>query len=183
MLSSICFSKPKISIDKTYDGVRVIQTERSPSVFNQNGTLNDCSISLTCIKHIQEDSLEWIIRVYIYDGNVQIKKNNIFLLKFNNNDILTLYADDNYSPDVTSVSQNVFGALLNKSYIVAPNYIISYDNLMKVINSSVQKVRVETYDGQFDGNVYGNKFTEYIKENYLLIKDMLKQNKSIYDDF
>ncbi len=176
-------AKSKISVDKMYGDVRVIQTEHTAHVFPYAKTLTDCGISLSCLQDTNMQVIDWQIRVYIYSGDADIKRGNKLLLKLENGDIITLEANDNYTPRVMMTTRNMFGAILGETYVVAPCYSIQKTDLDKVLISKVAKVRVETHDDQFDGDVYGNKFSKAIKNDYILITSVLKEKKTIYDDF
>lgn len=176
-------AKSKINMDKISGRVRVIQTEHTAHIFPYAKTLTDCGISLTCIQDTNTQETNWEIRVYIYSADADIAQGNKLLLKLKNDEIITLSANDNYSPEIMRRTTNVFGAILNDTYVVAPCYPISKADLDKIMTSDVTKVRVETYDDQFDGNVYGTKFSKTIKNNYILITSVLEKKKTIYDDF
>lgn len=176
-------AKVKISMDKSMDSVRVIQTERTPHIFPYKGTATDCAISLTCLKKLNTDDVLYMLRIYIFNGDTRISKGNKLLLKLDNSEVIVSAATDDFYPEESSSTQNIFGAILSKTYIVAPNYVISNDDLSKILTHNVEKVRVETYDSQFDGEVYGKKFSKTISECYSVISEALKENKSVYDNF
>jgi len=184
MLCFICSimavsAKSKLAIDKTIDGVRVVQTERTAHVFSYT-QMTDASISLSCVK--TENICQYCINVFIFTNN-DISKGNKLLLKLDNNEILTLAADTDAETENLMTTQNVFGAITGKTDITHIPYTITIEQLQKIINNKVVKVRVETTLDAFDGKVYGNKFSKTIQEDYSLIQGALSQQKSIYDDF
>lgn len=176
-------ARPSIIMDKTTDSVRIIQTERTSHVFPYKKAWTDCGLSLICIKNINTQETYYEIQVYIYDRDTEIAKGNRLLLKLKNDDIITLFSRDFYSPEEIERRSNIFGAVLDRTYVVVPCYAILEDQINEIINSNVTKVRVETLDDQFDGNVYNTKFSNCIRDDYNLIQSVIENDKSIYDDF
>ena len=177
------YAKPSIIMDKTTDSIRIIQTERTTHIFPYKKAWTDCGLSLICIKNINTQETYYGIQVYIYDRDTEIAKGNRLLLKLKNDDIITLFSKDFYSPEEIERRSNIFGAVIDRTYVVVPYYTILEEQINEIINSNVTKVRVETKDDQFDGNVYNTKFSDCIKDDYNLIQSVIENDKSIYNDF
>lgn len=184
----IMAGKSKIAYDKTSEGVRVVETERTPHVFRMNGTPTDCSVSLLCLKDIATQEKHYGINIFIFSGtedddNRKIEKGSKLLLKLEDGDIITAIATSDASTKVELATQNIFGVLTNNVVSTVVSYAIPKELLDKIMTSKVVKVRVETKLGQFDGNVYRNKFSECISDDYILISSVINNDKTIYDDF
>jgi hypothetical protein len=97
-------------------------------------------------------------------------------LKLENDEVIELKAKSHSE----TIKNWVFTVLQT---ITFTNYSISEDQIQKIIENNVVKVRVETSIDYFDGKVYGTKFSKTIANDYKLIKKALEKEISVYEDF
>lgn len=173
LLTASCFAKAKISVDKMKDGYRVIQTERTPHIFPYKATWTDAAISLDI--WTLDDWKNYSICVYLF-AEVSIEKGAKMLLKLDNDEIIELVAKDN-SETIRNV---VFPVVQIITFV---NFSTSESQLQKIMDNKVVKVRVETSIDKIDGDVYGNKFSKTISDDYKLIEKTLQKKNTIYDNF
>ena len=166
-------AKEKIKIDKMKDGYRIIQTERTAHVFPFTKTMTDAAISLDLWK--LSDWENYSICVYLFT-DVNIDEGASLLLKLENDEVIELKAKSHSE----TIKNWVFTVLQT---ITFTDYSITEDQIQKVIENNVVKVRVETSIDYFDGKVYGTKFSKTIANDYKLIKKALEKEISVYDDF
>ena len=74
-------------------------------------------------------------------------------------------------------------------YFVSPSYVITEDQIEKITQGNIVKVRIEYNAGYIDREMRGftkkkpSKFPEYLSELYHDVKTALKKERSITDDF
>lgn len=172
ILVSVCYAKEKIKIDHMKDGYRIIQTERTPHIFPYKRNLTDAAISLDVVEYGKKD---YSICIYLF-ADLNIDKGSKLLLKLDNEEIIELEAD----LDSETIRNVIFTTV---QIITFTNYKVTEEQIHKIIENNVIKVRMETSYDYFDAKVYKNKFSKTIYNNYLLIEDALQEEISIYDNF
>lgn len=172
ILVSASYAKEKIKINHMKDGYRIIQTERTHHVFPYKRNLTDAAISLDVIEYGKKD---YSICVYLFD-DLNIYKGSKLLLKLDNDEIIELESN----LDSKTVRNVIFTVVQT---ITFTSYMVTEEQIHKIIENNVVKVRMETSYDYFDAKVYKNKFSRTIENDYILIENALQEEISIYDNF
>ena len=139
------------------------------------------------VEYCQTNNSElWFLSLCLNEGKRTIDKGRKMLLKFEDGSIIELENCEeigiaDYEYEVTSYGTN---------YYVYPSYTITEEQIQKIINGNVIKVRIEINTGYLDREIKGKKkksvkgrMSEDMKEIYDNVKAASLQKKSIYDDF
>lgn len=104
-----------------------------------------------------------------------IDKDNIILMKFEDGSVCELSNSIKVS--------NLDISYVNSKYITCIICDISEDQIVRIIDGKVNKIRIEFDDNNFDFNINGNKFSKRLDGCYELIKETALIKKDRYLDF
>ena len=171
-------TKPAIEEDKiSAGGLRhIITTERLSNVFNKE---NSIIVNLCAFVHDNDTVfyLHWNICSGYFEPKV--KKDTPVLLKLGDGSRLELNITQCNSPFPTVMS--VLGV------VVTIHEVHFYTNIkpseILELQKGLTKIRVEVNSTPYDVVLKKDNLSSFILDNYLLIKERLKDKKSFYDDF
>lgn len=174
LFSTNLFSQ--ISVDKVEeDGSRYIMS----SYYNlYKGWDYAAGFRLSYVESPDDDSY-YRITVSLNEGKMQFDLGRKLLLKFKDNSILELKNVDEIGPadyeyDVTSSGTN---------YYTYPKYLITEEEIEKIINGEVIKIRIENNIEFFDREIKKNKFSKNLKIMYEAIKAKRETQNDVYQNF
>lgn len=128
----------------------------------------------------------WSIGLCLNEGKRVIDKGRKLLLKFDDGSIIELENNTEIGPGDYEYEVSKYGT----NYYVYPSYNITEEQIQKIIDGNVIKVRIEDNVGYLDREIKGKKkksvksrMSEDIKELYDNVKAASQQGKSIYDNF
>lgn len=162
-----------IAVDKAEeDGTRYIVTTE-----NHIGGFGDLGLKSVT----KGESTDFYINLSLtYNQVTEIAKGRKLLLKLKNGEIIMLW-----NTQEIGVAQNtaLTGTVNSTFYYISPSYKVTEDELKKIMNGEVVKIRVDKNYGNYDVNISNNAFSSKIKSNYELIKEELKTKKTFTSDF
>lgn len=166
-LSFICLNAfSQIKSDIIENGSRTIVTE-AKNLYRGMSNATGFHLSYTCT---DTDEL-FAITLHINEGKKQIDVNRKLLLKFQDGTILEL-------ANANKCELNDF---------VYPMYLLSKEDIQKIIRVQVIKIRIETDFDFIDKTIKKNKMSEGMKELYDSIVTQLSSSKEktrdVYDNF
>lgn len=115
----------------------------------------------------------YFIKLFLNEGDFEIKKGSKLLIKLENNEVIELEAFYDIVKDLKML----------RSGSVEPSYNISKADLSKLSTGKAVKIRIETEAGVIDRQIKGNKFSKGALESATIITKALKDKKDIYSDF
>lgn len=128
----------------------------------------------------------WSIGLCLNEGKRVIDKGRKLLLKFDDGSIIELKNNTEIGPGDYEYEVSKYGT----NYYVYPSYNITEEQIQKIIDGNVIKVRIEDNIGYLDREIKGKKkksvksrMSEDMKELYENVKAASQQGKSIYDNF
>lgn len=138
--------------------------------------------------------IDWLLLVGSFNP---IPENTIILIKLCNDEIIELSANNVHSGDVTTSSGYIYN--IGKIGLVNPStsstyyssvFAISHDDLIRIDNYGIEKIRIGTDLKYVDKKWLYNPLGEYLSKCRNKIMKRLEKNKSkaieqrsIYDDF
>lgn len=165
----------QIRIDKVEeDGSRVIISDES-NIYT--GWTNAAAMSLS---YMFTDGLEvYSITLCLNEGKMQFEKGRKLLLKFKDNTTMELVNRDHIGPAdyeyrVTSVGTD---------YYTYPKYSVSVEDIQKIINGEVVKIRIENDIEFFDRDIKKNKFSKALKKAFDAISSRKTVKNDVYEGF
>jgi len=164
----------KITYDKTdEEGSRVILTSEE-SIYT--GWTNSAALNMGVVTYGKNnaDSL-LVIFLTLNEGILQFEKGRKLLLKCQNGDIIELQntreiGAGDYKSNVTSSG-------------TSPQYSVTEEQIQKIIDGNIVKIRIETNTGELDRDIKKNKFSKAVANDYPFLKERLKKQKRITDGF
>ena len=172
--SSIAFAQ--ISADKVEeDGSRWIVTENSNLY---TGWTNAASFNLSySLKVNGEETYE--ITLCFNEGKMQFEKGRKLLIKFKDSSILELINNKEIGPTDYKYKTSPTGT----SYFTFPRYSVTEEDINKIIDGEVVKIRVENDIEYFDRDIKKNKFSKGLKRAYEAIKAKKETKNDVYEGF
>ena len=149
LVSTNLFSQ--IQVDKVEnDGSRIIITK------NKNIYTEWTSAAAMSLAYIHTPSGEDIyqIALCLNEGKMQFEKGRKLLVKFKDNTMMELVNCERIGPADYHVDMTQLGP----DYYTYPKYIVSVEDLQKIINGEVVKIRIENDLEFFDRIIKKNKF-------------------------
>lgn len=172
-------TKAKIlSDDVNSDGLRHITTSERTTMSS-----SEDKAFIVSLRAFESESdgvrycLEW---KYVRSGvEPNIKEGSPVLLKLGNDSILSLSINDVYTP-IPYITVVYYSTI--KLYTT---YFFTYisEEELTLLGNGVKKVRAEIDNAPFDVVLKKDNISQFILEEYGLIKELLKEKKSFYDDF
>ena len=177
--------KAKIIEDKiSNDGWRYIQCMYRCSYI---GTSTSENSVFAYVCGMQSDSIEYINIGFIitsHDNPIRVKKNSPVLFKFGDNTVFESKSLNN-SEDIIP---NVRSAVVMGSVITVKDYKIHVfipltDELIVQLGKGLKKLRFELNGDIYDVSPRKDNLSQFIIDEYNLIKEALKEKRSFRDDF
>lgn len=163
------------------DGKRYLHTEETTIVFaKQNfwGVITESGVGMSMCCVASETDTVWGIQLRVIE-KVQIDKGRKLLIKLSDNSIITLENVKEIGP----VDYETYVGENYTIYYVYPLYYTSKDELLNMIQTGVEKIRIETNIGYIDRMVKGKMMTEALRKGIDNIEEALSVKKDIYSDF
>lgn len=162
-----------ISVDKVEEnGTRYIVTSDS-----RIGSLGDLGL-----KSVTENgNTEYFVNLTLTNNTItEISKGRKLLLKLKNGEIIIL---ENTVDICEKANKSIEGTQNSKFYYISPSYKVSENDLKKIANGEVVKVRIDKNYGNRDVEINNNAFSSKIKAYYDNIKEAQKVKKTFTSDF
>ena len=119
------------------------------------------------------------ISLCLNEGKMQFDKGRKLLIKFKDNSIMELVNSVHIGPADYKVDITRFGT----DYYTYPTYNVSVEDIQKIINGEVVKIRVENNLEFFDRNIKKNKFSTVIKNAFEAINSRKTVKNDVYEGF
>lgn len=120
----------------------------------------------------------YFLKICFNEGKFTMNAGSVLLLKLADGSTLELYSDEigpaDYEYSVTKYGTN---------YYITPTYSITLEQMQRMIDNDVTKIRVQYSGGTFDRDIKKQKLSNLIKNAYPAIAKVLSEKKSVYDDF
>lgn len=171
-----CVGMNAQQIDKQEeDGTRIIISDRD-NLYSKwsTGAGFDLSTGIT-----PSGDQFWWLDITLSEGKGQIEENRVLLIKFDNDEVLELKNDKAIGPADYTYRVTTMGT----TYYLHPRYPISEEQLNKLLNGTVTKVRIEHDAGHFDREINGKKFHKRINKMYDQIKKRMTVSNDVHDGF
>lgn len=163
-------SAQKLIIDKIdANGSRTMQTSYSKLYTKM---MTGASVSLCCF--VKESDTTFMLKLRLSEYGKSMALGRKLLIKLRDNTIITL---DNVN-DIGPYDYTRVGGELQ----TFPTYPITKEELLKIIDGDVIKIRIETDVDLIDRDIRGT-MSDALREAYELICRKLAVKKSIYSDF
>lgn len=166
----------QIKIDKVEeDGSRIIISNNS-NIYT--GWTNAAAINLSYL--LTASGLEnYQITLCLNEGKMQFEKGRKLLLKFKDNTMMELVNCERIGPadyqyQVTNIGTN---------YYTFPKFNVSEEELHKIINGEVVKIRIENDIEFFDRDIKKNKFSNGLKKAFDAINSRKTVKNDVYEGF
>ena len=164
----------KLLVDKVEsNGDRLMQTKYT-TIYSK--LLSGGAISLICSTSAV-DTL-YMISLMLNEGKQQIDEGRKLLLKLEDGSILTLVN----IKEIGVGDYEIRTVYHSTEYLTYPAYPVTKDELFRIINGNVVKIRIETNLELLDRTIR-ETISENLSEDYNLINKKLKEKKTIYSDF
>lgn len=172
--SSIAFAQ--ISADKVEeDGSRWILTENSNLY---TGWTNAAAFNLSyTLKVNGEETYE--ITLCLNEGKMQFEEGRKLLIKFKDDSMMELKNNKKVGPTDYKYQTSRTGT----SYFTFPHYSITEEEIQKIIDGEVVKIRIENDIEYFDRDIKKNKFSKAMKNAYEAIKAKKETKNDVYEGF
>ena len=163
LMSILNLNAQKLAVDKVEsDGSRTIVSYAYP--FYKDIMSGDyAEFNVGCIAHNENKSFYITFNICDKYRTVNIEKGRKLLVKLENDSIIESY--------------NEFSHSTNSSYL------LSEEQIKKILNGNVVKIRIERDVDVIDKEIRKNKFSKRVKEAYDNIIKALQTSKDIYSDF
>lgn len=166
----------QIAIDKVEeDGSRIIITG-AQNIYTR--LVNAAAIRVCFIKTSEDDHL-YSIRLTLNEGKMQFDKGRKLLLKFADDSIMELENTKEIGPADYEYSVTSAGTY----YFTFPEYEVTEEDIEKIIEGQVVKIRVENNIGFFDRDIKKNKFSKALKKLYDAINAKKETKNDVYQNF
>ena len=139
--------------------------------------LSGGALSLCC--NASSTDTIYMISLMLNEGKQQIDVNRKLLIKMEDGSIITLSNISKIGPSDYEIRT---GGVVTE-YIVYPSYPVSKEDLLRMINNDVIKIRIETDIDYIDRNINGSGWSNSLQMGLSVIEKNLKINKTIYTDF
>jgi hypothetical protein len=171
---SIAFAQ--IDVDKVEDdGSRLIVGE----YYNlYTGLTNTASFKLSCNILVNGEETYNII-LCLNEGKMQFNEGRKLLIKFKDGSVMELKNNKEIGPADYEIVQ----PLKSVHYITYPRYSVTEEEIQKIIDGEVVKVRIENNIDFIDRNIKKNKFSDGIKKSFAAIKAKKETQNDLYEGF
>lgn len=172
--STITFAQ--ISADKVEeDGSRFIITQNS-NIYTRwtNAAAFNLSYNL---KVNGEEYYE--MTLCLNEGKMRFEEGRKLLIKFKDDSILELKNNKKIGPADYKYQVSSSGT----SYFTFPRYLITEEEIQKIINGEVVKIRVENDIEFFDRDIKKNKFSKGMKTAFEAIQARKQTKNDVYEGF
>ena len=157
----------QIEIDKAeLDGTRFIVSKRK-SVYSLGRKGAD--VGLAYIRTSSGNEC-YQIDLYLDEGKIEIDRGRILLIKLKDDTVIELKNCSHIGPGDYKYEEIMFAP----HYYTNPMYIVSLEDLKKIINGEVVKIRIENDIEFFDRNIQWNKFSKALKKAFDAIESRKK---------
>lgn len=177
-------AKPAIMKDKiSSDGCRWIWGSSRCSYSNSIKG-NIMHISVLGIQ--KEDTTEFRIcsRLHSTDGNIHVKIDSPILLKFGDDTMLETKSLNNAEDIIPKVyTTSALGSHVTSTIYTIYVLIPLTDELLYSLNNGLKKVRFEVNNDIYDITLKKDNLSQFILEEYGLIKEAFEKKRSFKDDF
>lgn len=176
-LMASCATAKIIEVDKALENGRRTISTKSYNLYM--GFTSSIWYNLKCIMLKEGDTTFFLGLTLVEKEKIQIDKGRKLLIKFDDGSIMELSnftrigpGDYQYSVSSGSVS-----------YYFMPQYTITEEQITKLSNKKVIKIRIEHDIDVIDRDITARKLNNGISEAYAAIIETLRTRKTIYTDF
>lgn len=181
LLLAVCFvtstiAFAQISADKVEeDGSRWIVSENS-NIYT--GWSNAAAFNLSYdLKVNGEETYE--ITLCLNEGKMQFEEGRKLLIKFKDGSMMELKNNKKIGPTDYKFQTSKYGT----SYFTFPHYSVTEEEIQKIIDGEVIKIRIENDIEFFDRDIKKNKFSKGMKKAYDAIIAKKKTKNDVYEGF
>ena len=122
----------------------------------------------------------YCITLTLNEGQMTIAKGRKLLLKFKDESVMEL---ENVR-EIELIDNKLEHSRTTSYYLVYPQYVVTEEQLDKIMNNEVIKLRIENNVEFLDRTIKKNRFSQGIKKAYEDIQNQLKStNNSLYENF
>ena len=182
LICAICIiasysSFAQIYIDKVEeDGSRVIVSS-SHNIYT--GLTNAAAAALMYISLPEQDHEQFEISVTLNEGKMQFDVGRKLLLKFKDDSVMEL----SNTKEIGIADYTYRVGNTGTSYFTNPTYLVSEEQLIKIINGEVIKIRIENNIEYFDRTIKKNKFSKAVQKSYEAILSKRQTKNDVYTNF
>lgn len=182
LICAICFlisysSFAQISVDKVEeDGSRIIV---SSNINVYSGWTNAAAVCLVYITLPEQDYEQFELSLTLNEGKMQFDEGRKLLLKFKDGAVMELSNTKAIGP--ADYTFSVSGSIT--SYFTNPEYLISEEQIKKIISGEVVKIRVENNIEHFDREIKKNKFSKAVQQSYEAVISKRQTQNDVYTNF
>ncbi len=170
------FTFGQVRIDKVEeDGSRFILTENSNIYkgWTNAGAFNLC---YTLKVNGEED---YDMTLCLNEGKMQFEEGRKLLLKFKDGSMMELKNHEKIGPTDYKYQVSSIGT----SYFTFPKYILTVEEIQKIIDGEVIKIRIENDVEFFDRDIKKNKFSKGMKKAFESINAKKTTKNDVYEGF
>lgn len=166
----------QIEIDKAeLDGTRFIVSKRK-SVYSLR--MKGADVGLAYIRTSLGDE-SYQIDLYLDEGKMGFDIGRRLLIKLKDDTVIELKNCVEIGPGDYKYEEIMFAP----HYYTNPMYIVSLEDLQKIINGEVVKIRIENNIEFFDRNIQWNKFSKALKKAFDAINSRKTVKNDVYEGF
>lgn len=118
------------------------------------------------------------LQICFNEGKLTMDEGSILLLKLGDGSNIELHSNKVGLEDI-ECQITKYGT----HYYIYPMYEITTEQIEKIINQDVIKIRVQCTGGTFDREIKKQKLSKLYSKAYPAVIEVLSQNKSVYDNF
>ena len=167
----------QIHIDKVEeDGSRVIVSS-SHNIYT--GLTNAAAAALMYISLPEQDHEQFEISITLNEGKMQFDVGRKLLLKFSDDSVMEL----SNTKEIGIADYTYRVGNTGTDYYTNPTYLVSEEQLIKIISGEVVKIRIENNIEYFDRIIKKNKFSNAIKKSYDAIINKRQTKNDVYTNF
>ena len=166
----------QIRIDKVEeDGSRYIITEHD-NIYTKMTTAASLYLNYILMNSGDEN---YYITLCLNEGKMEFDKGRKLLLKFKDNSVMELVNCDEIGSTDYKYNVTRFGT----DYLTYPTYNVTEEEIQKIIDGNVVKIRIENNIEYFDRDIKRNKFSKALKTAYDAINAQKNVKNDIYEGF
>ena len=154
------------------EDVTVVYAKTTLGVVRQSGV----GMSLYCVAHGSDTNYYLNFRVV---EKAQIDTGRKLLLKLSDGNIITLENSKKIGP----LDYDSYVGEYQVIYWVIPTYLISREDIVRIIEQGVVKIRIETDTDSIDRDVKASRIKDVLKKCLRNIDETMQKKKDIYSDF
>ena len=166
----------QIRVDKVEDDGSRIIISNDHNIYT--GWTNAASVSVIYVLTPSGEEL-YQIHLCFNEGKMQFDIGRKLLLKFADDSVMEFSNITEIGPADYEYRVTDFGT----SYYTYPDYLITEEEIQKIVNGNVIKIRVENNLEYFDRIIKKNKFSLAIRDSYQAIQSRKDVKNDVYEGF